>query len=130
MPSYSNRSMSRLLTCDLKIVHVFERVIEIADNTILVGHRSEAEQNEAFDTGRSKLKWPDSDHNSQPSQAVDAAPYPIDWNDRERATYFAGLVQGVARSMGVRFRWGGDWNGDWQVRDNVFDDLWHFGLRE
>ena len=58
-----------------------------------------------------------------PSLAVDVTPYPVDWKDRERQTLFAGFVMGIARSMGINLRWGGDWDPDWQVQDNKFDDF-------
>jgi hypothetical protein len=63
-----------------------------------------------------------------PAEAVDAAPYPIDWKDRERFSYFAGVVLGIAQSQGLQLTWGGDWDRDWQLRDNTFDDLLHFEL--
>jgi hypothetical protein len=47
------------------------------DFKILCGHREEKEQNEAFNKGNSKLKWPQSKHNSLPSLAVDIAPFPV-----------------------------------------------------
>ena len=37
--------------------------------------------------GRSKLSWLESKHNCEPSRAVDIAPYPIDWDDRERFSH-------------------------------------------
>jgi hypothetical protein len=75
-----------------------------------------------------RVQWPDSKHNQSPSMAVDVAPYPIDWADRERFNYFAGYVMGVASQHGIALRWGGDWNRDWKVRDNNFDDLPHYEL--
>ena len=68
-------------------------------------------------------------HNSSPRRAVDVTPYPVDWADRERQTLFAGFVLGIARSMGIKLRWGGDWDMDFQVMDNRFDDFPHFELR-
>ena len=128
MPSFSIASTARLNTCHPDIQAVMKRVIEICDCTIIEGHRDEERQNEMKRTGKSQLGWPDGKHNSLPSKAVDAAPYPIDWKDRERATLFAGLVLGIAYQMGISLRWGGDWDRDWQVNDNNFDDLWHFEM--
>ena len=106
MPKYSNRSAIKLAECDERIQRVFNRVIETIDNTILVGYRDEATQEEMYDQGRSQLQYPNSMHNKLPSQAVDVAPYPIDWNDRERFTLFAGFVLGTAKEMGINLRWG------------------------
>ena len=61
-------------------------------------------------------------------KAVDVAPYPIDWNDRERFTYFAGYVMGIAAKMGIKLRWGGDWDRDHNLKENSFDDLPHFEI--
>ena len=58
------------------------------------------------------------------------APYPIDWDDRERFHLFAGFVIGIAKSMGITLRWGGDWNMNFEVDDNQFDDFPHFEIRE
>jgi peptidoglycan L-alanyl-D-glutamate endopeptidase CwlK len=104
-------------------------VVKHFDCTIIEGHRNEQKQNEAFASGHSKLKWPNGNHNSMPSKAVDVIPFPIDWNDRERMTLFAGFVMGIAQGMGIDIRWGGDWNENTQVKDNKFDDLVHFEVK-
>jgi hypothetical protein len=61
--------------------------------------------------------------------AVDVAPYPVDWNDKERFYYFAGFVKGVASSLGISIRWGGDWNSDNNLKNQTFFDLPHFELK-
>ncbi len=127
---YSSTSAQRLKQCDLRLQDVFNTVLETIDHTIITGGRDGVTQNEMFRTGKSKVQFPNSKHNSAPSMAVDAAPYPIDWKDRERATLFAGFVMGIAKEKGITLRWGGDWNSDWQVKDNHFDDLWHFEITE
>ena len=59
---------------------------------------------------------------------MDITPYPVNWEDRERQTLFAGFVIGLAKHMGVNLRWGGDWEQDFEVMDNRFDDFPHFEL--
>jgi len=130
MPEYSENSRRKLGQCDQRLRDVFDEVIKHFDCTIVTGHRGKADQQAAFDADKSKVRWPDSRHNSIPSQAVDAAPYPIGWKDRERATYLAGVVMGIAATKGIGLRWGGDWDRDTEVADNKFDDLWHFELVE
>jgi len=130
MPNFSKRSKDNLATCDVKLQNLFNEVINYFDCSVLCGHRGEKEQNEAFHAGRSKLKFPKSKHNSSPSQAVDVAPYPIDWEDKERFYYFAGMVKGIAQKMDIPIRWGGDWDSDTQVKDQTFFDLPHFELQE
>ena len=130
MPKFSKKSLSKLETCDKRLQDLFLRVVKKFDCTILEGHRSKDRQNKLFDEGKSKLKYPKGKHNSLPSKAVDVAPYPIDWNDRERFTYFAGYVLGIAYQMGLKIRWGGDWDMGTQVTDNNFDDLPQFEIKE
>lgn len=126
MPSFGLRSINKLAECDDRLQKVFNEVIKHFDCSVLVGRRDEPTQEEMFHTGKSKLHWPDSKHNLNPSKAADVAPYPINWKDRERFTYFAGFVLGIAASMGIKLRWGGDWDADTEVFDNGFDDLPHF----
>lgn len=128
MPNYSSRSTKELATCDERLQLVFNEVIKRFDCSILKGHRKKEEQDEKYRLGLSKVQYPNSKHNFFPSLAVDVAPYPVDWRDRERFHYFAGYVVGTAISLGVRIRWGGDWDKDTQVKDNAFDDLPHFEL--
>jgi len=128
MAKFGKKSKERLATCHEDLQKVFNEVIKYVDCSVLEGHRSEERQNKLFKEGRTKVKYPKGRHNSSPSRAVDVTPYPVDWDDRERQTLFAGFVLGIARSMDIRLRWGGDWDMDFQVMDNRFDDFPHFEL--
>ena len=128
MPKFSEASRIKLATCHPALQDLFNEVIKEFDCTIIEGHRGERAQNKAYAEGKSQLKFPNGNHNKYPSIAVDVAPHPIDFNDRERITHFAGYVRGVASQMGLRIRWGGDWDGDTETKDNKFDDLVHFEL--
>ena len=130
MPRFGKKSKQRLETCDKRLQEVFNEVIKTVDCSVLEGHRSKDRQNALYKEGKTKVTYPKGRHNSSPSRAVDVAPYPIDWGDRERFHLFAGFVLGIAKSMGINLRWGGDWNSNWQVDDNKFDDFPHFELRE
>ena len=125
---FSPESAAKLLTCDMKLQILFNEVISHWDCTIMVGHRNEEDQNEAFRNGFSKQKWPTSKHNKSPSLAVDVAPFPIDFKDTNRFYYFSGFVMGIAKSLGISIRWGGDWDSDHLVKDEKFLDLVHFEL--
>ena len=130
MPKFGRKSKKRLKTCDEDLIFLFEEVVKYFDCSVLEGHRGKKLQNKYFKEGKSKLKFPEGNHNKKPSKAIDVAPYPIDWDDRERMTYFAGFVKGMASALGIPIRWGGDWNNNTEVKDNNFDDLPHFELRE
>lgn len=110
MPVYGLKSSNNLRTCTQTIQTVFNIAITYYDITILQGHRPQAEQWETFLKGRKLIpgrpadsKNPDdyqvtgryvtkvdgykvkSMHNYEPSKAVDAAPYPIDFWAKEQA---------------------------------------------
>jgi len=130
MPAFSRVSLERLRTCDVRLQQLFERVVQTFDCSILEGHRGKEAQNRAYAERRSKLRWPESEHNTCPSRAVDVAPYPIDWKNRDRYVLFAGYVLGTAAELGIPLRWGGDWDGDRDPRNERFQDLVHFELKE
>ena len=128
MPRFGKRSIEKLSTCDTRLQALFNEVIKTVDCSVLEGHRGKARQNELYQDGKSKVKFPKGRHNANPSNAVDVVPYPVDWDDRERFHLFAGFVLGIASQMGISIRWGGDWNQNFEVDDNKFDDFPHFEL--
>ena len=130
MAKFGRRSKERLKSCDKKLQKVFNEVIKHVDCSVLEGHRSAERQNKLYDEGKTKVRYPNGRHNADPSRAVDVVPYPIDWDDRERFHLFAGFVIGIARSMNIKLRWGGDWNMNFEVDDNKFDDFPHFELTD
>jgi len=130
MPRFGSRSINRIKTCDQRLQELFYEVVKHFDCTIIEGSRGKERQDKAYADGKSKVKYPNGKHNQFPSVAVDVAPYPIDWSDRDRFHYFGGFVLGVAKQKGLNIRWGGDWNQDTQTKDNKFDDLVHFEIKE
>lgn len=126
MPKFSSRSKHELQSCCLDLQELFKEVVKHYDCTIIQGYRGAEEQARYFASGKSTLEYPNSKHNKRPSRAVDVAPYPINWTDKNRFYHFAGYVQAVADTMGLKIRWGGDWDGDKDFSDQSFDDLVHF----
>ena len=129
MYKFGSRSKKHLVTLDERLQKVLNEVIKYIDCSIIEGHRSGERQNKLYEEGKTKVKYPNGRHNQNPSNAVDVVPYPVDWNDRERFHLFAGFVLGIARSMDINLRWGGDWNQNFEVDDNKFDDFPHFELK-
>ena len=84
MPKFSQKSLDRLHDCHPLLQMVMLAAIKKTDFSVICGFRGEKEQNEAYASGNSKLKWPQSKHNKKPSEAVDIVPYPVDWNDIKR----------------------------------------------
>lgn len=126
MPKFSNTSAAKLATCHPSLQRVLNEVVRHFDCAVIEGHRTIERQKQLLAAGASQTEH--SKHLSNPSMAVDAAPYPVDWSDTARFYYFAGFVLGVAASMGIKIRWGGDWDQDTQVANNNFDDLVHFEI--
>ena len=125
MYHFGKRSKERLKGVNPKLVNVINQLIKIMDVTVIEGLRSQERQDELVAKGASKTKY--SKHIE--GRAVDIAPYPIDWEDRERVHYMGGMLRGIAQNMGVSIRWGGDWDNDGEIKDNNFDDLVHVELK-
>jgi len=126
MPKFGKKSQERLRGVNSELVNVLFELVKIIDVTIIEGVRSQERQDRLVAEGKSKTKF--SKHIT--GRAVDLAPYPIDWNDRDRFHYMGGMLRGIAHQMGVKVRWGGDWNGDGETKDNNFDDLVHIELKK
>lgn len=126
MNKYSKNSRSRLDTCHPDIQRLMEKVLETYDHSILCGYRGKEEQDYAYLTRKSKLKFPRSKHNKAPSIAVDIQPYP--YKDERDLHHFIGYVQAVADSMGIKIRCGRDWNMNHRADDETFMDAFHIEL--
>ena len=124
MPRFGKKSRERLKGVDIKLQHILSRLIKIMDVTVIEGVRSQERQDELVAQGASKTKY--SKHIE--GKAVDLAPYPINWKDRERFHYRGGMVRGIGKQLNVNIRWGGDWDSDGEIADNSFDDLVHVEL--
>jgi len=134
MPRFSDRSLGRLSTCDPRLYQLFFETVKDFDCTILCGYRGPAEQERAFAEGLSYHRWPHSRHNRGTSErpcslAVDAAPYPINWDDLQRFCLFAGWVLRTAKEFGIPIIWGADWNQNMCVGDESFLDYCHYEIR-
>lgn len=95
---------------------ICHEAIKTIDFTVIYGHRGEEDQNRAFKEGKSKLRWPQSKHNSMPSMAVDIAPIKyvgkkasIDWADTGAFRVLIDLVKEIAKEMKIDIECGADW---------------------
>jgi peptidoglycan L-alanyl-D-glutamate endopeptidase CwlK len=108
MNRFSSHSLAQLKSCDDRLQEIMNRAIKEYDFSILCGYRNEHDQNEAYDTGHSKLKWPKSMHNRFPSLAVDIAPYPINWSDSVAFCELSQIIKRIAEELMIPIVWGGD----------------------
>lgn len=126
--TFGQSSAERLYTCHHDLQRLLQEAIRIIDFSVLCGYRDEAAQTAAVNAGSSKVRFPDSKHNSLPSMAVDIAPYPIDWDNIARFAHLQGVIRGLAHSMGIEIRLGGDWDMDGDITDQRFIDWPHIEL--
>ncbi len=108
-------SKLRLASCDARLQQLVSAVAAdvdaglvpgVADVSVACGHRGEAEQNEAFQRGASKLRWPRSKHNARPSRAVDVWPHPVDWTSKGLPAFVAlrRAFAAKAEALGIKIR--------------------------
>ncbi len=130
MPAFSTLSEARLATCDPRLQAILKEAIRHVDFTIMCGFRGPDEQEDAYRTGRSKVRWPNSKHNRRPSVAVDLAPFPVDWTDTARFARLAGYIERIAHEQGVKLRWGGDFDMDGRTAGEKLVDMPHLEIVE
>lgn len=110
MPYFGSSSKTRRNECDARLQAVLNEAIKHIDFSIVTGHRDMAEQNEAYNDGKSQLRWPKSRHNSYPSEAFDIIPYPAGWDaSYEQWFELATYIMRAGLQLGVRLEWGGHW---------------------
>lgn len=108
MPKFSNISKAHLITCHDDLQIICTQAIAVMDFTVLCGWRGEEEQNELYRQGKSNAMFGQSKHNFLKSKAVDLAPYPIDWDNKERFARLAGIIEAIAYKNDIKIKWGGD----------------------
>lgn len=108
-PVFSSKSQDRLATCRRELQDVMNEAIKHYDFSVIYGFRGQKDQDDAVAAGNSRLPWPMSRHNRWPSEAVDIAPYPINWENEKEFYYLAGFIMGIAAMKGIKLKWGGRW---------------------
>jgi len=128
MPARSEKNLRGVYP---PLAHTCRVVNEYYPIIVLVGRRGREEQEEAFRTGKSKVRYPNSKHNANPSLAVDIVPNPIPhrwgkhWKDRVFFYEAAAIFRYEAARRNMVLRIGNDWDMDRDYKDNKFDDLGH-----
>jgi len=132
MYKFSRSSKKQYNTIHPLLQDILKEAIKYIDFTIICGHRNKENQNKAYKEHASTKQWPDSKHNQNPSIAVDIAPYPIDWENRDRFIFLAGIIYHIAQQQHTKIRFGGNWSTSWQFEEqkDILDDLVHFELVE
>jgi len=128
MAEFSKTSKTNLKQAHIDLQTLFNEVIQIVDCSVICGHRGEKAQNEAFDKGFSKVRFPNGKHNKKPAMAVDVMKYPINWENKQEAIEFMEFVMKIADRLlkegkiKHRIEAGGRWV--------TFPDLPHYQIHE
>jgi len=142
MYKFSKKSQTQLETCHKDIQLICSEAIKIIDIKVTEGARSQKRQIELFKKGRSKLDGVTKFSKHQVtkekllSSAIDILPCPVDWGDKKRFFFVAGIMKGITLRLLEEgrithaLRWGGDWNSNNNFEDQTFNDLPHFELIE
>ena len=129
MAKYGRASNIRKATCVQELQDIADDVIfqlpwtdsisgiTINDVSFVCGYRNEVEQDLALKLGFSRVQWPDGNHNTLPSPAMDLVPYHaerphIRWQNIDEMEALNRLVMQCAEKRGITLRWGGDWDRD------------------
>jgi peptidoglycan LD-endopeptidase CwlK len=127
---FSRRSKKNLETCEIPLQTLATKALATSpiDFTIICGYRDKKGQEEAFASGASKLKFPNSKHNKWPALAFDAVPYPLDWHDIKSFQELGDHIIETWGSMTDEEKMGFDlsWGGTWKS----FKDYPHYELRK
>jgi len=132
MPKFSESSKREIETLHPDLRLVLNVAIKIVDFKVIEGARSEERQKKLLMEGKTKTmnsKHLTKDKWGKPlSEAVDLAPYPVDWGEAARFYFLAGVIIAVGNLFGIHIRYGGDWDGDHMFDEEKFKDLGHFEL--
>ena len=108
MPTLSPVSLQHLQTCHKDLQAVFLAVAAQLPILIICGYRDKSSQDAAVASGRSRTPYPTSRHNSVPSEAVDAALLPLNWDRLDDFRQLNDVVQKEAAQLGIKITWGGE----------------------
>lgn len=153
MASFGTTSLKHLDSSDYRLRIICNDAIKILNFSVVSGHRTKEEQNALYPEF-TQVKWPDSKHNTNPSVAIDVAPFippygvitgspqniekimELSGKSKAEAEAFVlksygrlvGVIQAVAAKHYIEVRFGMDWDGDEDLLDQTFHDLGHVEL--
>lgn len=101
------RDRSRLTGVHPTLVMIVERARRATPFTVIEGRRTVERQQKLLAEGRTRTLQ--SRHLT--GHAVDLAPIPLDWENRQAFHALAQHMQAAAEAIGARIRWGGSFRG-------------------
>lgn len=122
----SKASQEKLASVKPELQKVILKAFETMpfDVIVLEGIRTKTRQEELYAKGASKTMK--SKHLT--GDAVDLAPYPIDWSDKAKFRVMAEHVLAAAKILNIKVRSGTDWDMDGDWKEEKFYDGPHIEL--
>ncbi len=133
MYAFGRRSQAKLVLADDRLQAIANRVMryQVYDFTVVWTFRNEQEQEQAYISGTSRVRGPNSKHNKRPAVALDFAPWVnggIPWHDTHAFAVIGGFFLAAGAELGIALRYGGVWDMDGQTTDQRLMDWGHVEL--
>lgn len=99
----------KLASAHPDLQRLFKEVGSKIDILIVCTYRNKKEQDAAFASGNSMVKWPNGKHNHYPSLAVDSVPLidgELDWNNIKAFEHMCDVIKECADRLGINIRQG------------------------
>ena len=130
----SNRSLDRMKGVNPKLINLALLAIKRTPIDFGIawmgGLRTPEEQNQLFKDGYSQMDGYEKISKHQFGEAIDLNVFVgskiVD--NKEMLCVVAGVMFSCAAELNIRIRWGLDWNMNGDIRDNNFNDQYHFEL--
>jgi len=128
MPKFSTSSSMKLSQAHPKLQRLLTSAIKVIDFSVIETHRKLERQKELVASGQAKTL--NSKHLSYPSEAVDIQPYPYTNDDKSLNQFYflVGVIKGISVAMDIKIRLGADWNSNLDIRDDIWQDVFHVEL--
>ena len=130
----SNRSLDRMKGVNPKLINLALLAIKRTPIDFGIawmgGLRTPEEQNQLFKDGYSQMDGYEKISKHQFGEAIDLNVFVgskiVD--NKEMLCVVAGVMFSCAAELNLKIRWGLDWNMNGDIRDNNFNDQYHFEL--
>ncbi len=132
----SDRSLERARDVNPKLINLILLAIRRTPIDFGVawmgGKRTAEEQNQLFKEGYSQCDGYEKLSKHQSGDAIDLNIFVGSRlvENKEMLCVVAGVMFSCANELGINLRWGLDWNGNGDIRDNKFNDMYHFEIND
>lgn len=130
----SERSLTRAKDVNIKLINLILLAIRRTPIDFGVayqgGKRTAEEQNQLFKEGYSKCDGYEILSKHQSGDAIDLNVFvgAKVVENKEMLCVISGVMFACAEELNMEIRWGLDWNKNGDIRDNIFNDQYHFEL--